>query len=153
MASARSRKVVRWSLLGLGIVFLALQFVPVDRTNPPVERDVDAPGEIAVILRKACYDCHSHETRWPWYSHVAPLSWWIAEHVEHGRGDLNFSRWPTFDLVGQGMALEDIEEQIRKREMPLNSYVTLHPEARLMQEEREALLEWTESRPRGDPAP
>jgi len=147
MASSRLRTAVRWSALGLGIVFLALQFVPVDRDNPPVERDVDAPSEVAAILRRACYDCHSHETRWPWYSHVAPLSWWIAEHVEHGRADLNFSQWPMFDLFEQGMALEDIEEQIRKGEMPLNSYLILHPEARLSKEDREVLLEWARSRP------
>lgn len=147
MASSRRRMIVRWSALGLGIVFLALQFVPVDRDNPPVDLDVDAPGEVAAILRRACYDCHSHETRWPWYSHVAPLSWWIAEHVERGRADLNFSQWPMFDLVEQGMVLEDIEEQIRKGEMPLNNYLILHPEARLSKEDREALLEWARSRP------
>ena len=138
---------VRWSTLGLGIVFLALQFVPVDRANPPVQLDVDAPGEVSAILRRACYDCHSHETRWPWYSHVAPLSWWIAEHVEHGRADLNFSQWPMFDLVEQGMALEDIEEQIRKGEMPLKNYLILHPEARLSEQERVTLLDWARSRP------
>ena len=147
MASLRWHSLLRWVALGLGVVFLALQFVPVDRVNPPIERNVDAPGEVERILRRACYDCHSHETRWPWYSHVAPLSWWIADHVEPGRGDLNFSQWPTFDFVEQGLALEDIEEQIRKGEMPLRSYLILHSEARLTQEDRETLLDWAGSRP------
>ena len=86
---------------------------------------------------------------WDWGS----CSWrcnssrWIAEHVEHGRADLNFSQWPMFDLVEQGMALEDIEEQIRKGEIPLNSYLILHPEARLSEQDRTALLDWARSRP------
>ena len=147
MASSRRRTAVRWSALGLALVFLALQFVPVHRVNPPVKLDVDAPGKVAAILRRACYDCHSHETRWPWYSHVAPLSWWIADHVEHGRADLNFSQWPMFDFVEQGMALEDIEEQIHKGEMPLKNYLILHPEARLSEQDRATLLDWARSRP------
>ena len=147
MASSRWGRALRWVALGLGVVFVALQFVPVDRVNPPVERDVDAPEEVRAILRRSCYDCHSHETRWPWNSHIAPVSWWIADHVEHGRGDLNFSQWPAFDFVEEGLALEDIEEQVRKGEMPLSSYLILHREARLTEEDRRVLLDWTGSRP------
>ncbi len=147
MTSSRRRIVLRSVVVGLGVVFLALQFVPVDRVNPPVGLNVDAPGEVEAVLRRSCYDCHSHETRWPWYSRVAPLSWWIAEHVEHGRGDLNFSQWPVFDFVEQGIALEDIEQQILKGEMPLSSYLILHPEARLSDEDRQRLLDWARSRP------
>ena len=147
MVTSRRRTILRWLVVGLVVAFLVLQFVPVDRVNPPVGLNVDAPAEVEAILRRACYDCHSHETRWPWYSRVAPLSWWIADHVEHGRGDLNFSQWPTFDFVEQGMALEDIEQQVREGEMPLSSYLILHPEARLSDEDRKRLLDWAGSRP------
>ena len=147
MVTSRRRTNLRWLVVGLVVAFLVLQFVPVDRVNPPVGLNVDAPAEVEAILRRACYDCHSHETRWPWYSRVAPLSWWIADHVEHGRGDLNFSQWPTFDFVEQGMALEDIEQQVREGEMPLSSYLILHPEARLSDEDRKRLLDWAGSRP------
>jgi hypothetical protein len=123
------------------LLFVA-QFVPVDRTNPPVEADVAAPSAVKAILVKACYDCHSHETRWPWYSRVAPLSWWVAGHVHEGRRDLNFSRWPTFDFVSQELILREIDKQVSGGTMPLPSYRLGHPEARLDAAERELLLTW-----------
>jgi len=133
---------LRWIGAGLLVVFLGLQFVPVERTNPHVMSDIKAPPEIDAILRRACYDCHSHETRWPWYSRIAPVSWWVADHVEHGRSDLNFSMWPVFDFEEQDLAMGDIEEQIRKGEMPLPSYLILHRDARLSDADRELLLRW-----------
>jgi hypothetical protein len=74
-------KVVRWILLGILLILIALQFVPVDRVNPPVETEVPAPAHVRVIVRRACYDCYSNETVWPWYSHVAPFSWRLARDV------------------------------------------------------------------------
>ena len=135
---------MRLGLVALIAVFVALQLVPVERTNPPVGSDVDAPAEVEAILRRACYDCHSHETSWPWYSFVAPASWFVADHVNHGRGDLNFSEWPAYDFEAQDLALSDIREQITKGEMPLPSYLILHPGARLSEADRAALLDWTD---------
>ena len=89
---------VRRLAIAAVLVAAAIQFVPVDRTNPPVETALTAPPAVREILVGACFDCHSHETTWPWYSRVAPLSWLIADHVTEGRRDLNFSRWPAFDL-------------------------------------------------------
>jgi len=133
---------LRLGLLALIAVFVALQLVPVERTNPPVGSDVDAPEEVEAILRRSCYDCHSHETRWPWYSYVAPVSWFVVNHVNDGRGDLNFSEWPTFDFEAQDLALSDVREQITKGEMPLPSYLILHPNARLSEDDKAALLDW-----------
>jgi uncharacterized membrane protein len=143
--TARVWKIVRWAALAVAIVLALIQVIPADRTNPPVRIDVDAPDHVKEILRRACYDCHSHETHWPWYSRVAPVSWWIADHVEHGRGDLNFSEWPALDFYAQELACKDIEEQITKGEMPLRNYTILHPEARLTDDERETILEWARS--------
>lgn len=137
---------LRWIALVVALVLIGIQFVPVDRDNPPVQSALEAPAEIDQILRRACYDCHSNETRWPWYSYVAPVSWTVVGHVNHGRGDLNFSEWPTFDLEGQEHAFKDIEQQIEKGEMPLESYVRMHRDARLSSEERDALLHWARSR-------
>ncbi len=126
-------------------LLVLIQFIPAERTNPPVESDLFAPDQVKEILRRACYDCHSHETTWPWYSHVAPVSWWMADHVEHGRRDLNFSRWPLFDFEARQYLLGEIEEEIEEGEMPLRSYRLGHPEARLSDEETGLLLEWARS--------
>lgn len=136
------RRILRWGLPAVLIVFAALQVVQPDRSRLPVESDVVAPQAVREILRRSCFDCHSHETSWPWYGYVAPVSWWLADHVEHGRKDLNFSRWPTFDLEAQEHIFEDIDEQIREETMPLRSYLLLHRRARLSAADREALLRW-----------
>lgn len=126
-------------------LFLVAQFIPVDRTNPPVETDVTAPAAVREILVKACFDCHSHETRWPWYSRIAPVSWLTARHVHEGRGDLNFSRWPAFDFTSQDLILREITQQIQRGAMPPRSYLLGHPEARLTADERRVLLEWADA--------
>jgi hypothetical protein len=126
----------------LAALFLLIQWVPVKRTNPPIEADLVAPEQVKNILQRACYDCHSHETRWPWYSRVAPISWWLASHVTAGRADLNFSQWPLFDLETRGLFLRDIEKQLVDGTMPLRSYTVGHPDARLSKEDRALLLEW-----------
>ena len=146
ITTARVWRIGRRAGLAVVIVLALIQLIPADRTNPPVRIDVDAPDEVKEILRRACYDCLSHETRWPWYSRVAPVSWWIADHVEEGRGDLNFSEWPALDFYARELALKDIEEQITKGEMPLRNYTILHPEARLTDDERETILRWARSR-------
>lgn len=139
------RSTARKILLGAAIfaaLFVAVQFVPVDRSNPPVQADVAAPARVKEILRRSCYDCHSNETRWPWYSRIAPVSWWVANHVEEGRADLNFSHWPLFDMEARGHFLRDIEKQLVDGSMPPGGYVLGHREARLGDGDREILLEW-----------
>ena len=142
MASSRLRKVALWSAAGLTGVFLLLQLKQAERTNPPVESEIQAPAAIAAILERSCYNCHSHETDWPWYAYVSPVSWWVVEHVDHARKDMNFSQWPVFDFEELEHTLRDIEEQIETRQMPLKSYLILHPEARLSEDDRQALLAW-----------
>jgi hypothetical protein len=103
------------------------------------------PTEVEAVLRKACYDCHSHETAWPWYSYVAPVSWWVVDHVEHGRGHLNFSDWPALDFQEQQHLFEEIAEMLEEDEMPLTSYRLLHGDARLSADEIQLLMSWAES--------
>lgn len=144
MLNDRTRRVLRYLVAGVALLFLLLQLIPVKRSNPAVAVALSAPPEVETILRRACFDCHSHETRWPWYSRIAPLSWWVVDHVTDGRGDLNFSDWPVFDFELQELALRDIAKQVSSGEMPLWSYTLLHPEARLDEEDREALLRWAD---------
>ena len=130
-------------LFGLVVVLgAAAQFIPVTRTNPPVTGDIPAPPEIKTLLRGACYDCHSHETVWPWYSRVAPASWLVAGDVKEGREHLNFSTWSDYKPAKQGVLLDDAVEQIREGEMPPFYYAWMHPKARLTDAQMEQLVKW-----------
>ena len=122
-----SRNFVAWSLGALGSGFLAIQLVPVARENPQVSREVRWDSEMTRdVAVRSCYDCHSNETRWPWYSRVAPVSWLVAKDVREGREHLNFSTW---EQPNEGAA--EILEVVEDGEMPLRKYTLLHPDARL----------------------
>lgn len=121
----------------------AAQLVPVSRQNPPVQQEVPAPPQVREVLRRSCYDCHSNETRWPWYSRVAPVSWLVAYDVRHARGHANFSTWDKYDEKKRADILDDIWEEVRDHEMPLFYYLPLHPKARLSDADRELLHQWT----------
>lgn len=140
------KRSLKWSVLGGGVaVLLALQLVPVERANPPGKAEITAPDDVRALLRRSCYDCHSNHTRWPLYSRVAPVSWYVARHVERGRGDLNLTEWPMFDLDAQRFHLGEMKDQVKSREMPLDSYLWLHPGARLSDEERQRLILWIDA--------
>jgi len=124
------------------IASAAAQFVPVERTNPPVEAEVPAPDAVRAILRRSCYDCHSHESRWPWYAHVAPISWLIAHDVDEARDHLNFSTWNAYGKRKRVKNFEEIWEEVEKGEMPLWFYVSLHPDARLSEADKQAIHAW-----------
>ena len=132
-------------LVAIGVGFLALgavQLVPIDRTNPPVEEDISAPSEVKAILKRACYDCHSNETVWPWYSRVAPVSWLVAWDVQEGREELNFSTWNRYSAKQRVKKINESWEEIEEGEMPPWFYVPLHPEGRLANQERDRLRAW-----------
>ena len=126
-------------------VFTAIQFVPVSRSNPPVTGDIPAPPEIKTLLKNACYDCHSHESVWPSYSRVAPISWLIANDVKEGRGKMNVSKWSDYRPTKQGMLLDDAAEQIQQGEMPPFQYRLMHPAERLTEAQKQVLTHWMKS--------
>ena len=125
--------------VGIGAVLLAIQFVPVARTNPPIEASVEAPPEVTAILRRACFDCHSNETIWPPQAYVAPVSWLVASDVKEGRGELNFSRWGP-DQVKR--TAKELQKEVEKKDMPPFLYLLAHPEAKLGEADRTALVDW-----------
>lgn len=138
-------------LLSLLAIIVAAQLFQIDKENPVynLENDllaqVDAPGEVKTILKQACYDCHSYETKYPWYTSVAPLSWWIDEHIQDGRKHFNFSEWGNYDLKKKKHKLEELIHEVEEGEMPLNSYTWVHSEANLSEEQIKALIGWTKS--------
>ncbi len=112
------------------------------RTNPPVTGEIVAPPEIARPLEAACYNCHSNETVWPWYSQVAPASWLLASDVNEGRGKLNFSEWNLLPAAKQAKKFKKAAGEIEEGEMPPWYYLPLHPEARLSDADKAALVAW-----------
>src|SRR5260370_21785207 len=90
-------KIIKLIVVLAAVALIVAQFFRVDRSNPPVASDLRAPPDVKGILRRACYDCHSNETRWPWYTHVAPVSWLMAYDVHEGRHRLNYSNWGKLD--------------------------------------------------------
>jgi hypothetical protein len=124
------------------LLVAALQLVPLDRSNPPDVFDLPAPAAVAEVLRRSCYDCHSHETRWPWYAWVAPASWKVAYDVGQARAELNFSTWHAYRPDKRERLLEDILEEIEEGRMPPRSYTLFHPDAPLSGEERDLLRAW-----------
>jgi hypothetical protein len=129
----------------VAVVALAIQLVPVDRTNPPVEGRVAMPAPVHSILSRSCLDCHSNETIWPWYSQVAPLSWQIARDVQNGRAALNFSTWDRLSAEAQAEAWGAVDEEINEGEMPPKLYTLAHPDARLSSADRNELRAWLQS--------
>jgi len=147
-----AKKWLKLAVAVLAVAFTAVQFVrrPL-RTNPATDparalpAHVTVPPHIAATLDRACGDCHSHQTRWPWYSRVAPASWLVVEHVDHGRRHLNFSDWTGEGGERAKDPLNAICKEVTSGHMPLPSYLWLHPEARLSPADVEALCGWTSS--------
>jgi hypothetical protein len=137
--------------IGLGLVLSValIQLWPVRRTNPPVAGDLAAPPAVASILRRACYDCHSNETRWAWYSRLAPFSWLLIHDVNEARRELNLSHWTQMPPKRQAIAPQKMLDKIDTRAMPLPRYLWLHPEARLSAEDIETIRRWVEAQQHG----
>jgi cytochrome c551/c552 len=128
--------------VGLAALVIAQAF-RIDKTNPPAQQDVAAPPEVAAVLRRACYDCHSNATVWPWYSNVAPISWLLARDVREGRRELNFSAWNTYDAKRQAKKLKETASEVAKGKMPPWYYTAMHPHAALSPIDAERLQAWT----------
>lgn len=143
-------RVVKWAAIAFCVAFIAIQFVPVSRTNPPVQGEFRGSTQVVSVLRRACYDCHSNETVWPWYSRVAPLSWVIAHDVSAGRAELNFSTWNQLSIEKQAKATKESWKEVAEGEMPTWYYVVLHPEARLSATDRSVLQAWSGSAAAGE---
>jgi hypothetical protein len=128
--------------LGALVLLAGMQLVPLDRSNPRVELEVPAPPEVREVLRRSCYDCHSNETKWPWYSRIAPVSWLVAYDVHEAREHLNFSTWNRYDGGKRRDHLKEAWEEVDEGDMPLWIYPPLHPEARLSARDRALIREW-----------
>ena len=143
-------RVVKWVMLVGLCLFAVLQFIRPARTNPVAEPSlalekhttVDPP--VAVLLDRSCADCHSNKTRWPWYTNVSPVSWFVVGHVNDGRQELNFSEWGGYNKRLKETRLQAMCELAREGSMPLGSYTPLHKGSKLTPEDVKTLCAWTE---------
>ncbi len=137
----------KWCLFSM-LAFLIIQLIGINKRVPKTHpKDdyfaiVNAPEEIQTMISTSCYNCHSYQTQYPWYAEVAPLSWWIKGHIDHGREKLNFSIWNGYSTKKQIHIMEECTEILEKHAMPLKSYLWLHPEARLSETQRKELIDW-----------
>ena len=134
----------------LAVLFILIQFYPVEKPMVKSENKNDfistnkVPENISKILKTSCYDCHSNETTFPWYSKVAPIKWLVYHDINEGREALNFSNWNALSNDDKSDALFDIADAIKEEEMPLNIYLYKHSEAKLSKAQREDLVSWFE---------
>ncbi len=140
------------ALVVAAATLLAAQFISAKPTNPPGQGTLVAPPNIEATLGRSCYDCHSNETRWPWYSRVAPLSWLIVRDVNLGRKEINFSEWGRYYPATRRRKLEWMGRALRGEKMPPWSYRLMHPGAHLKDADRAALERWIESKLTTPPA-
>lgn len=140
-------KKIAWALL---IVFIGMQFIRPEKNEATGDhmaaflQETNPPEDVRGILKTACYDCHSNQTEYPWYNAVAPVSYWLADHVKDGKRHLNFSAWTTYDAKKKEHKLEEVVETVKEGEMPLKEYTWTHEGARLTREQREAVAAWAQ---------
>ena len=144
-------KMAKWFAIVLVGLLLIAQFVRPARTNPPVDESqtiqarTQMTPEVAAIFDRSCRDCHSNKTVWPWYTNIAPISWWLSNHVNEGRRDLNMSEWGRLPRDRQERKLRQICDQIEDGEMPLSTYLPMHPAAHLSEQDKKTVCDWTEA--------
>lgn len=135
-------------LLAILIVFIAIQFIRPERNSSKgVQADIitqlNIPANVAGVLKTSCYDCHSNNTRYPWYANIQPAGWLLAEHVRDGKEELNFNEFPTYSYRRQLSKLKSIKNSIKDGSMPIASYTLLHPDAKISGESKALLIQWT----------
>lgn len=142
-------KILKKTAISLIVVFIALQFYRPEKnssqgnhTSTFIE-ETNPPKEVRAALLESCYDCHSNNTRYPWYNNVAPISYWLSDHIKEGKEHLNFSDWENYNLKQKEHKLEELAEEISERKMPLKEYRWMHNDAVLSSEQIDAIVLWT----------
>lgn len=145
------RKILKY----LGYVLLAglviIQFFRPTKNVGGDQQDLDVstiykvPDDVKQLLSEACYDCHSNNTRYPWYAEVQPIAWWLDDHIQEGKKELNFNQFADYSLRRQYRKLEEVIDEVKENKMPLESYTWVHGNAKLSVEQRAKITTWAES--------
>jgi len=148
MASKKIKGIVKTSLIILLAAVVIIQFIhPAKNINPVVsQKDIAVlhpmPDSVHQILQKACFDCHSNNTRYPWYNNIQPVAWWLNDHITEGKKELNFSEFGSRTLVKQAKKLKKVAKEVQEGGMPLDSYTWIHKDAILTDREKNILIDW-----------
>ncbi|MGJ8593773.1 MAG: heme-binding domain-containing protein [Aquaticitalea sp.] len=138
-------KIIAWILL---IAFVGIQFIPTERNQSDVVPKTDfllvnnTPQNLATLLKKSCYDCHSNNTEYPWYNKIQPTTWYLEDHIRHGKGEFNFNLWDELSDRRKSSKLKSIISQIENDEMPLESYTWIHRDAIFSESEKDTLISY-----------
>jgi hypothetical protein len=136
-------------LIGFVILFIAAQAIQPSKNqrnssrSKDITRTVTVPGDVLLVLKKSCYDCHSNHTSYLWFDHISPVSWWVANHIKEGKIELNFTEFGNYSAKKQLHKLKEIKETVEKGEMPLRSYLIMHRNATLTNTQKSILIDWT----------
>ncbi len=121
---------------------MIIQFFPVKRDNPRITADFYTPAVVKNIFAKGCYDCHSNQTKWPWYAYIAPVSWIVAQDVNEGRAHLNFSDWGNYSGEKRAKLMGEIWEELDEERMPPGLYLFMHSDSKISIEEKSLIKSW-----------
>ncbi len=144
----KDMKIVKKILLLLLVAFVIAQFFGPEKNEGSLEsvtaflEETKPPEHVKTILEQACFDCHSDATRYPWYSNITPVNYWMADHVKHGTKHFNVSKWEGSSVKRKDHKMEELIEMVEAKEMPLPSYTWSHGEAKLSEQQIEAVLKW-----------
>lgn len=145
------KKILKIGAIAFAITFIAVQFFQIDKTNPPIvesetlEAAVAVSPDVALIMGRACNDCHTNKTIYPWYSNIQPNGWFLKGHIDDGRAELNFSKFNTFEKKKKIRKLEEVCSEVESAQMPLPSYTWIHRDAILTESEKQAICTWTKT--------
>lgn len=141
---SRTKKI----LLTLGVLFVAIQFIQPARNKngqvlpTDISKSYSLPQNVQVVLKTACYDCHSNNTNYPWYVNIQPVGWMMARHIKQGKEELNFNEFGSYSSRRQASKLRSIENSVKDGDMPLSSYTLIHKNAILSQAEKALVMDW-----------
>ena len=139
-------------LLGILVVIILIQFIRPEKNNSTIETNdittvMEVPNEVKEIIKTSCADCHSNTTIYPWYNDIAPVSWFLAQHVNEGKEHLNFSEWTAYNKNQRSHILKNLKKELKKHGMPLESYLWIHKDAKMTEAQYETMLNWVNSIP------
>lgn len=142
------KKILKRTFQILLLVFIVIQFIRPAKNKAEgiskndISKIYPVPQNVEAILKTSCYDCHSNNTVYPWYANIQPVAWWLNDHIQEGKKELNFSEFASYRIGRQYRKLDEVNKQIKKDEMPLNNYLWLHRNAKLDDQQKLTLASW-----------